>query len=96
MTSLKGRHNCRPPRPSVAAPAGCMSAPRRDVLLLAAPGSQIYDGSGWWTIRHIGPCHIPAHPAPCWIFHLPGRGTPLLHWQMSVEGWIRHPVAGAL
>jgi hypothetical protein len=82
------------PRPKTAPPAA-MSAPRWDVLLLAAPGSQIFDGDRWWTIRRVGPCTVQAHPAPCSVFLLPDcDGGALLHWHLADEGWIRHPVVG--
>jgi hypothetical protein len=87
------------PRPKKPAPAGTMSSPRWDALLLASPGSQIFDGARWWTILHVGPCHIPAHPAPCFVFLLPDPDPEFdgtrLRWHLTDEGWIRHPVVGS-
>jgi hypothetical protein len=88
--------NCLLPRPKKPAPAGTMSSPRWASLLLASTGSQIFDGTRWWTIRQVGPCNISAHPAPCFVFLLPDNefDGALLHWHLADEGWIRHPIGG--
>lgn len=89
---IKAGRSSRLPKPQWL-PPGAMSAPRWAPLTLAARGSQIFDAGRWWTIRHIGPCNTPKHPAPCTIFLLPGADDRvLLHWHLADEGWIRHPV----
>lgn len=85
----------RLPRRQTTAPAGGMSSPHWDVLLLAAPGSQIFDDGRWWTIAQIKPCRIERHPTSCAVFLLPADEERIaLHWQLTDWGWIRHPVTG--
>ncbi len=96
------------PRPRTARPAGAMSAPRWAALTLAVSGSQIFLrdlGHRWWTIAETRPCTTSGCPPSCakFLLSLPDGEQPppgddgepwVLHWKLTDEGWIRHPIGG--
>lgn len=83
----------RLPRSRVSPVPGTMAAPHWMPLILAAAGTQIFDAGRWWTIARIRPCETSAHRPPCSVFVMPGDEVKIaLHWHLTDEGWLRHPV----